>query len=174
MHTRATVALFTLAALLLGGCYTTKVHTGAIAAGPEIRDRQWFTIGGLIPLSESTGLQCPGGLARAESQVAGMDIVLNVALALVGGGTAAVLCRNESKAERNSCFSAGASLVPFLFASRTVRYTCAGPGPAPGTWSPPPVQAPPAPYQPPPPPPGSYQPPPAPLPPPPPPPGTAS
>ena len=167
MKTRGVPVLVTLATFLLGGCYTTKIYTGAIAAGPEMADRQWFTIGGLVPLSEPAGQACPGGLARAESQLAGFDILINIGLAIAGGVAGAAACSGSDDAAA-ICGPAGASLVPFLLASRTVRYSCAGGVTAPGAW-PPPVQAPPAPYSPPPPgPPGApIPPPPAPVPPPP-------
>jgi hypothetical protein len=136
--------------ILFTGCYTTKVYTPLPITGPEIKDRQWFTIGGLVPLSDPTGAQCPGGLSRSESQMAGMDILINVGLALVGviGGAAA--CSGGDETERNSCATAGASLVPFLIGSRTVSYVCAGgvgPGPGPAPWGAP-GQPPPAPYPP--------------------------
>jgi hypothetical protein len=172
MKTRGVPVLVTLATFLLGGCYTTKIYTGAIAAGPEMADRQWFTIGGLVPLSDPTGQACPAGLARAESQLAGFDILINIGLAIAGGVAGTLACSGSSDETRAGCTSAGAGLAPFLIASRTVRYSCAGGVTAPGAW-PPPVQAPPAPYAPPPPappmpPPGApVPPPPAPLPPPP-------
>src|SRR5687767_10680281 len=68
--------LLPLVTLLLCGCYTTKVYTPAAAQGPEASDRQWFTIGGLVPLSEPTGQECPGGLSKAESKLGGVDILI--------------------------------------------------------------------------------------------------
>jgi hypothetical protein len=117
--------------LLLSGCYTTKVYTPAAVHGPELQDRQWFTIGGLVPLSDPTGQQCTGGVSRAESKLAVVDVLINVGLAVVGGVAGVAICSNKSDGDRNACGSAGAGLVPFLFASRTVQYTCAGPAPAP-------------------------------------------
>jgi hypothetical protein len=118
---------FALLALLLSGCYTTKVYTPAPAHGPELQDRQWFTIGGLVPLSDPAGQECPGGVARAESKLAFVDVLINVGLAVAGGVAGAVIC-SKSDGDRSACGSAGAGLVPFLFASRTVQYTCGGSG----------------------------------------------
>ncbi|HWO08721.1 MAG TPA: hypothetical protein VNN80_04555 [Polyangiaceae bacterium] len=128
MKTRRAV-LFTL---LLSGCYTTKVYTPAPASGPELQDRQWFTIGGLVPLSEPTGEQCPGGLARAESKLGVVDILINIGLGVAGGVVGAAICNNKSEDDQRACSFLGAGLVPFLIASRTVQYTCAGSKPAAG------------------------------------------
>ncbi|MEY2934013.1 MAG: hypothetical protein RL033_4762 [Pseudomonadota bacterium] len=149
---------FVLITLLLSGCYTTKVYTPAPSYGPEHQDRQWFTIGGLVPLSEPTGEQCPGGVSRAESKLAVVDVLINVGLAVAGGVAGAVLCSKESGADQRACGSAGAGLLPFLFAARTVQYTCAGsaaaaasepplgaPQAAPGAPGAPPSPSPPAP-----------------------------
>ena len=119
-----------LVALLLCGCYTTKVYTPTAAQGPEHHDRQWFTIGGLVPLSEPTGQECPGGLSKAESKLAGIDILINIGLAVAGGIAGGVACRNESGEDRSTCISVGTGVVPFFLASRTVEYTCAGRGAA--------------------------------------------
>jgi hypothetical protein len=124
---------FVLLTLLLSGCYTTKVYTPAAAVGPEHRDRQWFTLGGLVSLSDPAGQQCPGGVARAESELAVVDILINVGLAVVGGVAGVAACSNESEGDRRACGSVGAGLVPFLFASRTVQYSCAGSGAAVGS-----------------------------------------
>lgn len=126
MKTRRAV----LFSLLLSGCYTTKVYTPAPASGPELQDRQWFTIGGLVPLSEPTGEKCPGGLARAESKFGIVDILINVGLGVAGGVAGAAICNNASEDDQRACSFAGASLVPFLIASRTVEYACAGSKPA--------------------------------------------
>jgi len=114
--------------LLLSGCYTTKVYTPAPAHGPELQDRQWFTIGGLVPLSDPTGEQCPSGVSRAESKLAVVDVLINVGLAVVGGVAGVAICSSKNDGDQRACGSAGAGLLPFLFASRTVQYTCAGPG----------------------------------------------
>jgi hypothetical protein len=118
---------FLLFTLLLSGCYTTKVYTPAPSHGPELQDRQWFTIGGLVPLSDPTGEQCPGGVSKAESKLAVVDVLINVGLAVVGGVAGAALCSGEGQADQGRCLQAGAGLVPFLIGSRTAQYTCAAP-----------------------------------------------
>jgi hypothetical protein len=140
-----------VSSVLLAGCYTTKVYTPRPPAGPELMQRQWFTIGGLVSLSDPTGFECPGGLSRAESEFGGVDILINIGLAIVGGIGGAVACQNSDDDAQSACASAGATLVPFLIASRTVRYVCAGapgPGIGPAPWTTPPGQPPPAPYPP--------------------------
>jgi hypothetical protein len=134
---------FVLCALLLSGCYTTKVYTPAPASGPEFQDRQWFTVGGLVPLSDPTGQQCTEGVSKAESKLAVVDVLIDIGLAVAGGVAGIAICNGEKQADRNACGSAGAALVPFLIASRTTQFTCARPVTpgAPGT--PPPPSAPP-------------------------------
>jgi hypothetical protein len=119
---------FVMFTLLLSGCYTTKVYTPAASHGPELQDRQWFTLGGLVPLSDPTGQQCPSGVSRAESKLAVVDVLIDVGLAIVGGVAGVAICNSKSDGDRRACGSTGAALVPFLFASRTVQYTCAGTG----------------------------------------------
>src|SRR5262245_15048187 len=96
-----------LLALLFCGCYTTKVYTPAPSHGPELQDRQWFTLGGLVDLSDPTGQQCPDGVSRAESKLGGIDILINIGLAVAGGVAGAAICRNETDADLSRCTSAG-------------------------------------------------------------------
>lgn len=125
MKNRALVLL----TVILSGCYTTKVYTPAPAFGPEHRDRQWFTLGGLVPLSSATGEECPNGVSRAESELGAVDVLINIGLALGGGLAGAAIC-SKSDADQSACGTLGASLLPFLLATRTVQYTCARPGSA--------------------------------------------
>jgi hypothetical protein len=123
----AAFAVFALTA----GCYTTKVVAPQATPGRQYDDRQWFTIGGLVPLSSPAGQQCSGGLATAESRFSGGDFLINIALGLAGGLAGAFACGNSTDpdidaAVRTSCATLGASLVPFLLASRSVSYTCLG------------------------------------------------
>jgi len=137
-------------------CYTTKIVTDR---APDTRsrshtDRQWFTIGGLVPLSEAAGRECEHGLASAESQLSGTDILINIGLAVAGGLVGSAACSDESTENRASCVTLGTTLVPFLIGSRTVEYSCAaapsgGPAWAPANPTPPaapasPPQTPPA------------------------------
>ncbi|MBM7112579.1 hypothetical protein [Archangium primigenium] len=125
------------------GCYHTKIVTDRAPEGREYSDRQWFTIGGLVPLSSPAGRECRNGLSRAESRLSGTDWLINVGLGLAGGLVGAAACSSGSDAERLSCMTSGASLATFLLGSRTVEYACAaGPredyGPPRGYVAPPP------------------------------------
>jgi hypothetical protein len=122
-------------ALLLSGCYRTVVATSAPPAGPVHEDRQWFTIAGFVPLSDAAGAECgPAGVSHAESRLAGMDILIDLGLSLVGGAVGFAVCDEDDFDEaRNyaSCVSAVAAIPPFLISSRTVSYQCSGGGGAP-------------------------------------------
>ncbi len=115
--------------LLLGGCYTTRVYTTTTPAGPMREDRQWFSVGGLAPLSNPVGAECQAGAATSESTMAGTDILINVGLVVAGALVATAACDGDDALKRANCISLGAALGPFLLSSRTVRYTCAAPRP---------------------------------------------
>lgn len=118
-------------------CYTTKVVTGRSPEGPAYTDRQWFTIGGLAPLSSPAGRECQNGISWAESKASGTDILINIGLGVAGGIVGALACSDSEVAVRSSCVSLGASVVPFLIGSRTVEYTCAaGPNANRPEWMP--------------------------------------
>ena len=127
-----TVAL--AAAVLVGqvGCYTTKIVTPRAPEGREYSDRQWFTLGGLVPLSSPAGRECQHGLSSAKSELSGTDWLINVGLGLAGGLVGTAACGNDisdptqAAAARTTCAVAFSSLVPFLIGSRTVEYSCAG------------------------------------------------
>jgi hypothetical protein len=113
------------------GCFTTRITTGRAPAGPETTERQWFMIGGLAPLSPAAGTECTNGLSWAESQIGVVDVLINVGLAAGGALIGSLACSNATDpvadaAARASCASTGASLLPFLLGTRTVKYTCAG------------------------------------------------
>lgn len=128
-----------LAAVLASqaGCYTTKVVSQARPAGPEYSDRQWFTLGGLVPLSGPAGRECEDGLATAESKLSGTDWLINVGLSIAGGLVGGAVCGAGAASSTNGdaaaasaiggsiCATGFATLVPFLIGSRTVNYTCA-------------------------------------------------
>jgi hypothetical protein len=136
------------------GCYTTKVVSQARPDGPSYSDRQWFTIGGLVPLSSPAGRECENGLAMAESRLSGTDWLINVGLGLAGGLVGAAACSSGPNtdpllalAASSTCATVGSGLATFLLGSRTVEYTCAeGPGrmdympPRQGYRGPPPPQ----------------------------------
>ena len=124
----------TLAVLVSqAGCYTTKIVTTRPPEGRSYEDRQWFTIGGLVPLSSPAGRECQHGLSSAESRLSGTDWLINVGLAVAGGVIGSAACGNdttntyESSAAKVSCATAFSALVPFMLGSRTVEYSCAAP-----------------------------------------------
>jgi hypothetical protein len=133
------VAVVAILGILLSqtACYTTKIITGRSPEGPAYTDRQWFTIGGLAPLSSPAGRECQNGISWAESKQSGTDILINIGLGVAGGIAGALACSDRELAARSSCASLGASLVPFLIGSRTVEYTCAaGPNANRPEWMP--------------------------------------
>ena len=114
------------------GCYTTKVVSQARPSGPAYTDRQWFTIGGLVPLSGPAGRECENGLSTVESKLSGTDWLINVGLGLAGGIVGGLACGGGANTDpvaaavaSSSCAAAFGTLVPFMIGSRTVEYTCA-------------------------------------------------
>jgi hypothetical protein len=124
-----------LAVILLASqtaCYTTKVVTNL---EPDSRayartDRQWFALGGLVPLSEPPGRECTYGLSSAQSEMNGVDLLINVGLVTGSILVGTALCSGDD-ATRLSCASSVSLLVPFLLGTRTVEYYCAAPPRAP-------------------------------------------
>ena len=113
--------------MLAGGCYRTKVQAaGTGASGPTHQERQWFTIAGLVSLSDAAGAECgPSGIARSESLMSGTDILINVGLTVLGGLAGSAACDPDAEpAAYASCVNSLALLVPFLFSTRTVEYSC--------------------------------------------------
>lgn len=113
--------------LLCTGCFTTKVRTAAAADGQERDRRQVFTLGGLVPLSTPNAGECKYGVARADSSVGPIDILVWVGTSVAGALIGAAACGSSNGGL--ACASAGASLAPFAFATRTVSYQCATPPP---------------------------------------------
>jgi hypothetical protein len=121
---------FFLVLLSLAGCYRTSVRAvQATPVGPEMEERQWFTVAGLVRLSDPVSAECgPGGLAYAESRMGVMDIVINVALAAGGSILGMVVCdETDDPTAYASCVQGTTTLVPFLLSTRTVSYACATP-----------------------------------------------
>jgi hypothetical protein len=113
------------------GCYTTKVVSQVRPEGPSYSDRQWFTLGGLVPLSGAAGRECQNGLSTVESRMSATDWLINVGLGVAGGLVGGFACAQGSTdpevlaVASTSCGAAFSTLVPFLIGSRTVEYTCA-------------------------------------------------
>ncbi len=127
-----------LVLLLAAGCYATIIQPpGAVRAGPEHSDRQWFTAGGFVPLSSPSGAECgPAGLAYVRAEVGWTDIVISGALAFAGSFLGAALCPLDDMPSKDdarnyaACASIVGSLLPALISTRTVSYACNAP-PAP-------------------------------------------
>ncbi|HUS65300.1 MAG TPA: hypothetical protein VMZ28_12185 [Kofleriaceae bacterium] len=136
--------LVAVALFALPGCYSTSVRSGATPAGPVHEDRQWFTLAGAVEMSDAGGDECgSAGIARADSRLAGMDILINVGLVVAGASAGLAVCDKDGDEEAYaSCVSAMASVPPLLIASRTVSYQCAAgptamtpvPGGRPANW----------------------------------------
>lgn len=130
--THRLTASVALAALAASACYTTKINTQLAGppVGPEYEHRQWFTLGGLVPLSGETGRECPQGVASATSRQSGTDILIGIGLSLSGmllGGAVCTLPDNPTAEEVSAyslCSSFVAAVPPLLFGSRTVSYRC--------------------------------------------------
>jgi len=120
----AAVAVTGAVLMSQAGCYHTSIVTDRAPGGREYSDRQWFTIAGLVPLSSPAGGECPNGLARAESELSGTDWLINIGLGVAGAFAGAAICKDESDERVSSCAATGATLIPFLLGSRTVKYTC--------------------------------------------------
>lgn len=121
------LALLTLPALSTGGCYRTKTATRATPAAVEHEHRQWFTIAGLVPITGAAGSECgEAGMASSDSRLAGMDVLINIGLAVGGSLLGSGICDSDAEpAAYATCISSVGSLVPFLLGSRTVSYRCA-------------------------------------------------
>jgi hypothetical protein len=109
------------------GCYATEIRSGTSRPGAATHQhRQWFTVGGLVSLSEPVGDECDdAGTSYARSEVGFVDILLNVAIGV--GSTAAGLAICDSEADPESyaaCVSGTGALGNFLLGSRTVKYQC--------------------------------------------------
>ena len=124
--------LAVVAAAQATGCYNTKLNTqgAGVPAGPEIENRQWFTIGGLVPISGETARECSKGIAEATSREGGVDILIRIALTAGGlllGPSVCNLADNptpEQVSAYSLCSSAVAGIPPLLLGSRTVTYRC--------------------------------------------------
>jgi hypothetical protein len=120
-----------LAVALTSGCYTTKVYSGKAPEGPQHEARQWFLINGLAPLSPPAGQECQNGVSTAETSAGAVDILISVGLAAAGGAIGALACGSGQQdpltgaTAGTACALTGSSLLPWLFGTRTVTYTCA-------------------------------------------------
>lgn len=118
----------------LTGCFATRAVSQARDEGPAYSDRQWFTLGGLVPLSPPAGRDCMYGFSTVDSRMSGTDWLINAGLGLAGGIVGGVACGGLAGGNSDplaglavsaSCATAFSAAVPFLIGSRTVTYTCA-------------------------------------------------
>lgn len=141
-----TSALLPLAALLglsLSGCFTTQVQSGQQRTfAPVSTDRQWFTLGGLVQLSDAAGQECRSGLSYVESGYSGTDVLIGIGAAVLGNLAASAMCTLPDDPTDGDistyalCSGAFSGLLPFMVGSRTVEYQCAIEGRAPGVQVP--------------------------------------
>jgi hypothetical protein len=109
---------------LAAGCYRTTIRTGRPGDGAVHSDRQWFTLAGLVRLSDPDGGECAGGLARADSRYSFTDVLINFGLFTAGYLGGSLACRGD-EGDEAACAAASSTLVPLLIGSRTVDYECA-------------------------------------------------
>lgn len=140
-----------LAALVASGCYTSRVTTKAPLGGGEVHKHQWYALAGLVPLSNTGGIECQNGLSRVEDSFTLVDIAISVGLALGGALVGSYLCAGGSDAFMLGCAGAGLALMPLAIGSRSLSYVCEAPpsaapvlGPQ-GDYPPPPPGGPPPP-----------------------------
>lgn len=112
--------------VLLTGCFTTSYQSRAEPAGLPKTSHQWFTFGGLVPLSSADGGECKYGLAYAESQIGPADILLNIGLSIAGTLASMSVCSDVRDFGSNLfCTTVLSSGPAFLLAGRTTKYACA-------------------------------------------------
>ena len=73
------VVLAAVFAVALSGCYHATVETGRPASGQEVR-RAWahgFLYGLVPPSTVNVAQQCPGGVARIETQQSFLNMLAN-------------------------------------------------------------------------------------------------
>ena len=109
------------------GCYATEIRSGSSRAGARTHQhRQWFTVGGLVSLSEPVGDECgDDGTSYARSELGFVDILLNVAIGVGGAAAGIGICDSDGDPEAYAaCVSGTSALGSFLLGSRTVKYQC--------------------------------------------------
>ena len=115
--------------ILVAGCFTTRVQVQGVQPSKEYTDRQWFTVGGLVRISDAEETTCPaGGLAYSESQISVPDFFIGLGIALLGGITSVAICHDQSREAQINCISAGSTVATFLLGTRTVHYACRAEG----------------------------------------------
>jgi hypothetical protein len=128
-HRTSTFFIGLTLAATLGGCYATKIQSGTKRAGATHSHRQWFTVAGLVPLSDEAGGECgDGGVSYAESKISITDGLLSAVIGVAGASIGFAACNDSDEKEYASCVSGAATLAGLLVGSRTVNYQCNGAG----------------------------------------------
>ncbi len=143
MLDRKSIVCLLLLGALLSSCFATQLQTGQERAYSEIHsDRQWFTLAGLVQLSEPAGSECSKGASYAKSSQSVTDVLIGIGLAVAGRLAAGTVCTLPASATDSDlttyalCTGAVSGLVPFLVGSRTVEYQCGAENPSPGVQVP--------------------------------------
>lgn len=111
---------------MLSACYTTRVVSPVRPATKTLESRQWFTFGGLAPLSDPAGKQCKHGLAFVDSKMGAGDWAIAAGLTLLGELIGWQACSGvEDSFGRTACSMFVSPILPFLLSSRTTSYACA-------------------------------------------------
>ncbi|MBN8230904.1 hypothetical protein JYK02_25635 [Corallococcus macrosporus] len=118
-----------MAALMLGqtGCFRTNIVTNLRPEPKVHEDRQWFTVAGLVPVSQPPGSECKNGIAWAQSRVTPGDFFIQAGLIVAGALVGSAVCAgsNRTDEERGNCAAIGMLVPAALVGSRTVAYSCA-------------------------------------------------
>lgn len=125
-HNLPTSLALTAAMLILSACHTTRV--GTATGGPRYSDRQFFSAGGLVRLSEPAGEECAHGLRYVESERSLVDNLISFGIGLAGAGAGALVCgpgAGLNDEDLAACVSVAGSVAPFLVSTRSVEYECA-------------------------------------------------
>ncbi|MCE9575648.1 MAG: hypothetical protein K8W52_21030 [Deltaproteobacteria bacterium] len=119
-------------AITAPACFVTSTRTGALGAGPELEDHQWFTGWGAMRLGRAAGDECgTAGLASSESGLGIGDLLIDGALAIATGVVGSAVCPLPDRPSTGdattyaACTSLFSGLGPVLLARKTVRYRCA-------------------------------------------------
>ena len=118
-----------LVVVLLQGCFAGRFTTPTPREYASEQQMQWFTLGGLVPLSDPAGGECSDGIRKAEVAVGPVDFLITLSIGLLGAGVGYAICSQPSAmgpATPIPCAGVGAGLSQLLIGSRTVEYQCAG------------------------------------------------
>jgi hypothetical protein len=108
--------------LALAGCYTTRI--GQETTAPVYEDRQWFTVAGLVAISDPAQ-ECPSGqIAYATSRLSVTDVLIDIGMSVLSYSVGTQACSDSDPEKYAACTSGFAALGPMLLSARTVRYQC--------------------------------------------------